>query len=447
MVDLLAIEDSFWRLDFWLIIAAVLLGLFLLLVCVAMIEKHPPNEYVKVPAGEAVTQSPYALAMAEQAFRLGYSGGELARHVKANKYASAWFSSDRVNLLLIASGKLAGTTHRRTVLMSRLPNGQFLMTTDDVGDVDTTGIQNQKVLLYADLYELHEHHRERLAKHLPSPEARVAFAEPSPIEAYAGFQRAETDLLIQRGQARYLDDTQTYWRLRTPTAIRAIAKAVNPIAMFKNARGSQARVNRPGDPKYKPRIKDAIPTARPIVADDVVAAIVEEQPNIAWDASPVTFELRSRYVAVFDPLMLDVFRDEEVSRDADAEILAAAAQRLAAREPAFACIPIIPFTPGPHAFDPDQLQPLDGSSPDGVDAVAVDSGSLIIADVAALPRMAGLMDWDVYEQLLGPNSEQVIERLMEQLGGPVFALVHGDAERRFAGDGTYRVPAACVQSV
>ena len=130
-----------------------------------------------------------------------------------------------------------------------------------------------------------------------------------------------------------------------------------------------------------------------------------------------------------------------MAAETDLDKLAAAARRLAEREPAFAYCVAYPFRPGPYRFDPSRLTRVDSSTADESASVAVDSGALIVADAAALPQLAAHLDWEAYDRTLQAGGDEVIAELIEQLGGPRFAIIHADADRNFAGDGTYHVHA------
>jgi len=79
--------------------------------------------------------------------------------------------------------------------------------------------------------------------------------------------------------------------------------------------------------------------------------------------------------------------------------------------------------------------------------VAIDSGTLIFADVAHLPKLVALLTWEKYDRSLGDDT--ILPAIVEQLGGPHFAVVVSDSRlgMKFDGDGTYTIPAGSVKLV
>jgi hypothetical protein len=128
-----------------------------------------------------------------------------------------------------------------------------------------------------------------------------------------------------------------------------------------------------------------------------------------------------------------------------------------------ACYSIPDFRPGLFTLDPhdikkfgDEEEDFDYSEGDQEDGelgekassfpfAAVDSGTLIVADVGHLPRLVMLLSWEQYD--LGLQDDGVFSRIIEALGGPYFALIHGGClpGMEFDGDGTYTIPADCVR--
>ena len=91
-------------------------------------------------------------------------------------------------------------------------------------------------------------------------------------------------------------------------------------------------------------------------------------------------------------------------------------------------------------------QEADDEAPDYL-FVGVDSGTLIIADLAHLPKLVTLLTWEQYDRSL--RDETVFPSIIERLGGPYFAVILSDSRlgMQFDGDGTYTILAERVRWV
>jgi hypothetical protein len=137
-------------------------------------------------------------------------------------------------------------------------------------------------------------------------------------------------------------------------------------------------------------------------------------------------------------------------------------QRANASHPALACFTIPGFRPGLYTLDPHDIKKFGDEEeefdyvdddverePPGIASsypfAAVDSGALIVADVEQLPKLAGSLTREQYD--LGLQDDAVFGKIVEALGGPYFAVIHGGRMpgMEFDGDGTYTIPMGCVR--
>ncbi len=138
-------------------------------------------------------------------------------------------------------------------------------------------------------------------------------------------------------------------------------------------------------------------------------------------------------------------------------------ERVTVSFPAMSCYRIEDFRPGFYTLDPRDIQKLGDEEQDfdyseGEHAVtepvdnatsfpfaAVDSGALIVADVAHLPKLVTLLTWEQYDLAL--QDDAVFANIIEALGGAYFAVIHGGCMpgMEFDGDGTYTIPPGCVK--
>jgi hypothetical protein len=183
--------------------------------------------------------------------------------------------------------------------------------------------------------------------------------------------------------------------------------------------------------------------------------------NVSFDGSPVQFRLDSPLLACFDPLALDMIC-ESLQPDGHLDV-GALLERVAVSFAAMSCYTVEDFQPGFYKLDPRDIQkfgdeehdfdfsegehaetePVDKST--SFPFVAVDSGALIIADVAHLPKLVTLLTWEQYD--LGLQDDAVFVKIIEALGGPYFAVIYGGCMpgMEFDGDGTYTIPPGCVR--
>jgi hypothetical protein len=184
--------------------------------------------------------------------------------------------------------------------------------------------------------------------------------------------------------------------------------------------------------------------------------------NVSFDGSPVVFRMDSPLLACFDPVALDVLRDLLLA--AAPFDMAAILEQANANYPAMACYTIPDFRPGLFTLDPRDIKKFGDededfdyggeqaeSDPDNTEPsyafAAVDSGTLILADVARLPKLVTLLTWEEYDKALGGDG--VFPRITEGLGGPYFAVIVSDSRlgMQFDGDGTYTVLVRSIQPV
>ena len=80
---------------------------------------------------------------------------------------------------------------------------------------------------------------------------------------------------------------------------------------------------------------------------------------------------------------------------------------------------------------------------------AVDSKALIVADIAQLPNLVRFLTWEKYDLSLQDQGDAVIGMIVEALGGPYFAVIHGGCMpgMEFDGDGTYTIPVGRLKRV
>jgi hypothetical protein len=171
----------------------------------------------------------------------------------------------------------------------------------------------------------------------------------------------------------------------------------------------------------------------------------------------------SPLLACFDPLALDMLR-EFLPEGAQFDVVALL-ERANANYPAVACYTIPDFTPGLFSLDPRDIKKFGDEEEDfdyseGEQAVsesgdrapafpfvALDSGTMIFADVARLAKLITQLTWEEYDRSLGDDA--VLPRIVEAIGGPYFAVIVADSRLGMPldGDGTYTFAPARLRRV
>jgi len=186
--------------------------------------------------------------------------------------------------------------------------------------------------------------------------------------------------------------------------------------------------------------------------------------NVSFDGSPVQFRMDSPLLACFDPLALDMLG--EMLQPGTPLDVVGLLERANANHPALACFTIPDFRPGLYTLDPHDIKKFGDEDeefdygdeevkrvpPDRESSypfAAVDSGALVVADVGQLPKLVRLLTWEQYDLSLQDQGDAVFAKIVEALGGPYFAVIHGGCMPRmeFDGDGTYTIPVGRLKRV
>lgn len=163
--------------------------------------------------------------------------------------------------------------------------------------------------------------------------------------------------------------------------------------------------------------------------------------NASHDGSAVHIELRSSQLVLIDPLALDGLREElqgvATASPSDKppmlESLGQSGLRIGLAE-------LDAFQPGVYRLDIDCIAPANDKDPDpGI--FQIDSGTVVVMDLAALGPVARTLTWDRYDEYLQSpiGDDSRLEAINSEVGGPYFAIISSDANRPFSGDGAFRL--------
>ena len=202
--------DIFFEIYHWivvyywvLLVVAVVFAIFFMSVCKferRYIRHLKPADETKLP-----TPNFYTREMNEKAAKLGFHNcGWYVQDIGKLYHATAtmWVSPDNLTLLVVAGGKIAGIDYKTVLLYSKPVEGAVLATSDQIGEVDSTGVFDKEFLLNANLEELWRLHKSRLAFLAGKVEK---FDRADVLAEFEELSRRHVHVLVEHGLARWLD--------------------------------------------------------------------------------------------------------------------------------------------------------------------------------------------------------------------------------------------------
>jgi hypothetical protein len=206
----------------------VLASFIVLFIITAMWERQVLSGDVE-PATEPYPYSPsaYWLATRDAATQLGLRhAGDFAtkKHTTLVKgLKSLWVTQDNLVIAAAFSGSFAGAPLKKTVLRSRLNNGQVIESSDDPGLDDISKTVARAVLLNASIEELIRFHVQRIVK---------SGAVPTPFKGssvLADFEQVDLDKgaqMVVLGMARWVGSSRTSIRLTFRGALAHVTQSL-----------------------------------------------------------------------------------------------------------------------------------------------------------------------------------------------------------------------------
>jgi hypothetical protein len=257
-----------WSL--WLLIPvaviALVVGFPILLFVVALIEKHPVHAFDATPLAVMPPDLPsYVGAMNDAAARAGYTYGGIYAHAKGGMYqvhSCLWMAPDRRVLADVSGGTILKMSHKKTLLYSRTADGRYLVTTDEFGSANSSGIEDIEVVVNATFEELVVAHLRRV--HTLGPQGVPPFDQPSPLEARRQINLDIVLPTIAKGLGRWVNDERTVWVYSMKGALRLAT-----VGLFGGAvklREQQQRLDRPRPGAKVDRGFAVLPPSAPPVA-------------------------------------------------------------------------------------------------------------------------------------------------------------------------------------
>jgi hypothetical protein len=245
MKDLLtyiAIHD--W---FWILLGALFTFCFVSIFLTACLEKHPVRQYQPGAPEDAGPPSGYFRAMNEAAARhnLLHCGNYLQTR-NSSLYRcciSLWLTVDQCTLIMVGGGKLARIDYKRTLFTSQTTDGREIVTMDNFGVVDLSGVRDIDVVYRADFEELVARHSQRLTA-VTAP--LKTFSPTRAMDQYEDLGRVRAEKMVSLGLAKFLNRTEASWRYTMKGAFKSAYEGY--ITGMRKAKLQKERANkrRPG---------------------------------------------------------------------------------------------------------------------------------------------------------------------------------------------------------
>jgi hypothetical protein len=195
-----------------------------LTVAAAMWERRPIQPYYVPESGAEYPPGPEHQQTNEQIDQLGYQHVTVCHDGKGRLYRvryDFWIAPDNMTLAVIGSGTVASMNVFGIWLYSRTADGGTLLTTNERGEQDISGVEDQQTWHGMPLPELVEKHRQRLLNLVIQP-----FSTEAALVEYFDIRRRKAAALVARGYAKYVDDDRLAWRYNFKGAIVFYVTAV-----------------------------------------------------------------------------------------------------------------------------------------------------------------------------------------------------------------------------
>ncbi|HSY19704.1 MAG TPA: hypothetical protein VK815_15280 [Candidatus Acidoferrales bacterium] len=233
---------------FYLFLAALVLFFFVTIFLTACWEKYPLRQHQPGAPEDAAPPSGYFLAMNEAAAQrqLLHCGNYL--QIRDNSLykccISLWLTADQCTLIMVWGGKMAKIDYKRTLFISVTSDGREIVTLDQFGITDLSGIRAFEVVYNANFEELAVCHAGRLARETGSLRP---FSPSHAMDQFEDLGRVRAEKMVSLGVAKFLDLQESAWRYTAKGAFLAAYEAY--IKGLQNAQQQKARANikRPGE--------------------------------------------------------------------------------------------------------------------------------------------------------------------------------------------------------
>jgi len=245
MKDLLIfIAAHYW---FWILLGAFFIFCFVSLFLVSCWEKHPIRQYQPGAPEDVSPPSGYFQAMNESAARYNLQHcGNYVQTRSSSLYQcslSLWLKADQGTLIIVGGGKLAKIDYKRTLFISVTEDGKEIVTMDDFGVADLSGIRDIDVVFNGDFDELLVRHSQRLAQ-VSMP--LKPFSPTRAMDQYEDLGRIRAEKMVSLGLAKFLDMQESDWRYTTKGALKSAYEGYVRGLKKAQLQKDRAKKKRPG---------------------------------------------------------------------------------------------------------------------------------------------------------------------------------------------------------
>jgi len=214
------------------VVVGIFAFFFLAVIAAGLWEKRPVQPYYVPDKGEEYQPSTIARRANKDAAQMQYRQCGLCHDGKGKLYKiryDFWISDDHTILAGIGSGTLAKVPVNGIWLYTLLDDGCVLSATNQAGEQDISGVEDQATWPQHNFTQMIEKHRSRM-----EGAAVEKFPDAQPMAAYFDMRRRKAEALVEMGYAYYLDDDQMVWRynLKGAIAFYVVATWVRPIGRY-----------------------------------------------------------------------------------------------------------------------------------------------------------------------------------------------------------------------
>jgi hypothetical protein len=155
---------------------------------------------------------------------------------------SLFVSPERHVIAAVVSGSITVARTRKTVLRSRLANGQILESCDQAGIEDLSGVVDRAILVNAGIVELLMFHNQRIRE---SGVVALPFNPGPALEEYERMDQERGERWVRLGMARWADPGHATLRMTLRGAIGMVQKMFQQTQKV-SGQEKRARIKRAG---------------------------------------------------------------------------------------------------------------------------------------------------------------------------------------------------------
>jgi hypothetical protein len=201
-------------------------------------QEKPPSAYDPGP-------HPYMDAVNEYAGQMGFEfGGIFVRATKGGpKFRVALWRSPERDIFVTVAILQAGPLRQKITSLGSQVGSRYLVTADDFGEDDISGLLDYEVLKNADFPELLKRHEDRLAQ---SDGEIVFFVADNMLEDLEAVQCERARRMVDLGYAKFLDFDRSVWSYTIKGAVHLYFRSYLKQLLRGVIKGHRQLGRRPG---------------------------------------------------------------------------------------------------------------------------------------------------------------------------------------------------------